>query len=436
MRAGGKPNGPMNSETQSSNAFLLVGNASYQNRGCEAIVRGTVDILAEAQVTPASFTNGFYGKQEEATRQAAQETDARIHHVHLQAYPPKWSKAWFEARMNEKFGCDFSSIYAPLVDAAGASSCALEIGGDNYTLDYGFPAHLVAMDRWLMKRGKSVVIWGASIGPFSDRPEQEQAMMAHLRSLKAVFVRESATYDYLVSQHGLRNVHLFADPAFVMTPQTPARDDLSSLIEKHPLAVNMSPLLAAYRGRQRAMPWKISEASLTAWQAEAADLVVILQQKTGLPILLVPHVGSTLPGIDDFRFLRGVHQQCLARGNNEVAFVGADLNARELKWLISQCRCLVAARTHATIAAFSTGVPTISLGYSRKAVGINQDVFDTTEFCLKSNELTSGALTAKVLAMLENESAIRRHLAERGPLLRASAMAAGPKLAEVLEAGA
>jgi len=419
-------------DSPKSSSVVFVGNASYQNRGCEAIVRGTVEILAETIQGSVSFTNAFYGDEEAFCSQKSEEQDKRITHLRLDAYPRKWTRAWVEARLNERFGLGFSSVRSRLAEPADAAPCALEIGGDNYTLDYGFPAHLVAMDRWLIQRGKPVVVWGASIGPFSEQPEQERVMMDHLRSLKAVFVRESATHDYLVSQHGLHNVHLFADPAFAMTVQEPAEESIRALVAEQPLAVNISPLLSAYRGAKRMMPWEITEGTLAPWVSEAADLVLRLGKETKMPILLIPHVGSKLPGIDDFSFLRAVHRKCVAQGSPGVFFVGEILNARELKWLISRCRALVAARTHATIAAFSTGVPTISLGYSRKALGINQDVFDTTEFCLRANDLTAANLADKVRSMLAQEAAVRTHLLERGPHLRASAMAAGPKLLELI----
>jgi colanic acid/amylovoran biosynthesis protein len=412
--------------------YLLVGNASYDNRGCEAIVRGTVDILTAATKAPSSFTNAFYGDEDSARSQSNAEQDPQISHLRLDAYPRKWTRPWVEARLNERFGLGFSSIHRRLAKPADAARCALEVGGDNYTLDYGFPAHLVAMDRWLIQRGKPVVVWGASIGPFTENPEQERAMMDHLRSLKAVFVRESATHNYLANQHGLQNVHLFADPAFAMSPAEPADEAIRALVVEAPLAINISPLLSAYRGSKRVMPWELSDSDLAGWVEEAAELVRSAQKAADLPVLLIPHVGSKLPGIDDFGFLKAVQRKCIEQGAAHISFLGEQLNARELKWVISRCRALVAARTHATIAAFSTGVPTISLGYSRKALGINQDVFDTTEFCLRSNALTAANLADKVRSMLAQEAAVRTHLLERGPQLRASAMAAGPKMLELI----
>ena len=56
-----------------------------------------------------------------------------------------------------------------------------------------------------------------------------------------------------------------------------------------------------------------------------------------------------------------------------------DHNAMELKGYIARCRFMVVARTHASIAAYSTQVPTLVVGYSVKARGIAKDIFGTEE---------------------------------------------------------
>jgi polysaccharide pyruvyl transferase WcaK-like protein len=54
-------------------------------------------------------------------------------------------------------------------------------------------------------------------------------------------------------------------------------------------------------------------------------------------------------------------------------------NAEELKGVISKCRFFVAARTHASIAAYSQRIPTLVVGYSVKSKGIAKDIFGTYE---------------------------------------------------------
>lgn len=56
-----------------------------------------------------------------------------------------------------------------------------------------------------------------------------------------------------------------------------------------------------------------------------------------------------------------------------------DCNCMQLKGYISRCRFFIGARTHATIAAYSTFVPTLVLGYSIKSRGIATDLFGSDE---------------------------------------------------------
>ena len=50
-------------------------------------------------------------------------------------------------------------------------------------------------------------------------------------------------------------------------------------------------------------------------------------------------------------------------------------NCKQLKYIISKTKILITARTHASIAGYSTCVPTLVLGYSVKSKGIAKDLF-------------------------------------------------------------
>ena len=94
-----------------------------------------------------------------------------------------------------------------------------------------------------------------------------------------------------------------------------------------------------------------------------------------------------------------------------------DHNAEELKGFIARCRFMVVARTHASIAAYSTQVPTLVVGYSVKARGIAKDIFGTEEnYVLPVQSLThENELVKGFQWMMDHEADIKTYYAEMMP---------------------
>ena len=67
-------------------------------------------------------------------------------------------------------------------------------------------------------------------------------------------------------------------------------------------------------------------------------------------------------------FMRNIKHQ-------DVLFLLEDMSCEQLKGYIAKCRFFIGARTHSTIAAYSSCVPTLVVGYSVKAIGIARDLF-------------------------------------------------------------
>ena len=89
-----------------------------------------------------------------------------------------------------------------------------------------------------------------------------------------------------------------------------------------------------------------------------------------------------------------------------------DHNCMELKGYIARCRMFIGARTHATIAAYSTEVPTLVLGYSVKSRGIAKDIFGEEEkYVIPVQDISNvNTLADSFLWLLDNENKIRRYL--------------------------
>ena len=117
---------------------------------------------------------------------------------------------------------------------------------------------------------------------------------------------------------------------------------------------------------------------------------------------------------------------------HRVHLLPDDLCAAEYKWIISKCIAFIGARTHATIAAFSTGVPTVSLAYSIKALGLNKLLFDTDNYCLQPEHLTPEAVVEKVQLVLDKSVEIRRQLMDQKGKIIADAFKAGEAMRRIL----
>ena len=72
---------------------------------------------------------------------------------------------------------------------------------------------------------------------------------------------------------------------------------------------------------------------------------------------------------------------------------------------------MIAARTHASIASYSTNVPTLVIGYSVKANGIAKDIFGTTDnYVISVQTLQNEMDLIKAFEWLRNnEDSIRNH---------------------------
>ena len=249
-------------------------------------------------------------------------------------------------------------------------------------------------------------------------------MFEHLPKMRGILVRETTSERYL-NRHSVPNVHLVADPAFTMEPRKPAEASLGFSMPEAPIGLNLSPLMARY----------VTQGDRSRWMEICADIVEGLTNLTRRTLLLVPHVTSNIREADDAVLLEEVFQR-LGPSRKQVRNVPGTLAAAEYKWVISQCHAFAGARTHATIAAFSTYVPTLSLAYSAKASGINEDLFGTQDYCLGAGELAKPEnVVDRMRRLLADADSIRNHLRHIMPGIIDRAYSAGNLLRSILGDG-
>jgi polysaccharide pyruvyl transferase WcaK-like protein len=123
----------------------------------------------------------------------------------------------------------------------------------------------------------------------------------------------------------------------------------------------------------------------------------------------------------------------MLKEKERVLVVGEKHNACQLKYIISQCDYFVGSRMHSTLASLSSMVPTLSIAYSPKYLGINNDIFGHTDYVIPVQELDGPKLIQKFSALKESSKDIIRHLEKHIPLQKALAEKGGEHLAEILK---
>lgn len=411
--------------TKLTKQILLTANGTHANLGCEAIEIGTVNILNQAFVNPEFNSIGYrsedwdYSKSDLLNKVLVEPIDRS----NTSFLSDAWSlsgfrsetKSGFRKRLFFKLNKTFPLTH--LTRRFKKADIVLGLGGDNFSLDYGYPKYYLDLLEYSLYADRPFVIWGASIGQNKRlATEDQQKFFRIIKQAKAIFLRESLSYDFL-EQKGFTNLHIMSDPAFTMLPTNP----LAPLsIPNNCIGINFSPLM----GRKL-----FGEESFID---ESARLLKGMIQKLckiePFSFCFVPHVFKN--NNNDFDLLRSI-----VNSDNflkdRVTLI-QKYSAPEMKSIIAQMRFFIGARTHSTIAAISSGVPTLSLGYSIKARGINHDIFGHEKYVVSLEDMSVDRLINSFRNVYADEFLIKKRLNEFIPGYAQSAYKAGEVLKEIL----
>jgi len=400
--------------------ILITGHGGSSNRGCEAILRSTIDIIRR-HIPSADITILSFDPISDRNSLILDLGDVKIPDVLTKA-PRKYSLRWLvkgiENRAISKifpgspsyFSFTNRFIYR-------GKDVIISIGGDNFTDDYGFPSHFFGELLLARSKGALTVIWAASIGPFYNK-RLEKKWAGQLRKVDLITVRENKSLEYLKSIGVRENVRLVADPAFLLPAQADGVVSLDSLKSKRIVGIGMSAIVSRYGLSQ--------DKYIAAFVAFGKALLAEGNTK----LVLIPHVFQKEKQNDD----ELACQQLASRLPNKdlVTLIGSKYNACQTKHLIAQCDYFIGARTHSIIASLSSYVPTISIGYSQKAYGINMDIFGNTDYVLHISDLNEKSLMQKFRVISNKRYEIENHLRRRLPAIKRMADKGGLYLKEML----
>lgn len=350
---------------------LMYHHASGENHGCEAIIR-TVSGICEKQYPGSEYT--VTSKYPEKDKALIDTDNKKFNFIPMDIL----NNVSFEKR-TLFLGAPaqlFHSIpfkwivFKDLLRAAGEADLCVSVGGDNYS--YGKSASLTTIDRYVRKKCKNSVLWGCSINPEMLEGKDYAYKVEGLKKFSLILARESITYEALLS-HGFDNVKLYPDPAFTL----PVGEVKEKMFDNDCdiVGINISPLVRSYEtGDNITLRCYVS-------------LVRHILDTTPFNVAFISHVRSKTS--DDSDAARAVMEHFEKSDRIKLFDQG---NCIDLKGYISKCRFFVVARTHASIAAYSTGVPTLVVGYSVKARGIARDIFGTEDgYVIPVQDLKEGS---------------------------------------------
>lgn len=371
----------------SVNNIVLFPHGGSSNHGCEAIVRSTVGMLSNhnslIRLITSSIEQDIAFKLNDICDIVKDlSTIDRVSIDYIRAcvrYYLEGDKAAYD-----------DIAYKNIFKGIDNQSIALSIGGDNYC--YGTPNLYMYFHRKFKEKHAKTVLWGCSVEPNVVNGE----VAKDLASYDLITARESITYEVL---HRINpNTVLCSDPAFALkTEYLPLPN---AFLDKNTVGINISPMI-------------ISNESKTGIVVRNYErLIDFILSSTSMNIALIPHV--CWPHNNDLEPLTQLYDKYLH--TQRIALIG-ECNCMQLKGFIARCRFFIGARTHATIAAYSSCVPTLVTGYSVKASGIAKDIFGTEEQYVipvqvieREDELEKGFEW-----LMQKEVDIRTHLSNSMP---------------------
>lgn len=435
------------------NKIVLYMHAGSGNHGCEAIVNSLCHMLkTEGQMAPLVITNsvqedekyslGSGRHSEEALCELAQEkhfSEHKIAHVlyYIWRKLTKDGESFIRYRYRAVFDRPFSSCGKKRASGQGAEyPLAISIGGDNYCYDMMIK-DLVLANKAFHDRGAKTVLLGCSIEPELLLPTGEKIPKAanhegerieetgnarnktlreDMNRYDLIIARESITYEALKRVVPEEKVRLIPDPAFTLkAKELPLPKGFT---EGNTIGINVSPMI------------QDSEAKKGITMSNYKALLEHIIQTTDMQIALIPHV--VWARNDDRKPILELYEAFKDTGR---VIMIEDASCEELKGYIARCRMFIGARTHATIAAYSSLVPTLVVGYSVKAKGIAKDLFGSYEnYVIPVQQLQEKEDLIGAFEWLKDyEQNIREDLTRVMPAYKEKALQAGKEVEKLWE---
>lgn len=384
--------------------ILIYGVGSLSNRGCEALVNSTISqIDKDVEISLATFD---YNNDKDKVSKTVNKVIN--HYINKEADFDDEMRKKIEYFNSIKFDYNnYESVYQKdVVKEIEDSDLCIHIGGDNYC--YGSNEWMYFINDKAHELGKKTILWGASL--FDEITDLK--LIENLKKYDLLMLREKISYNAVKRFIDEDKLLLVPDPAFSLKPE---KVKLNPWYKgRKVLGLNLSPLTIKTDDNYNSI----------------IEFIDYILNKTDYSISLIPHV--TLESVSDMIILNRLKDDYF--DNDRIFIEKTDYNCSQIKYVISQCDMLIAARTHASIAAYSTFVPTLVIGYSIKSRGIAEELFGNYKnYVLPIEELTYDNLVSYFEYINANREDIKNKLIEQMNFIAKDAACLYSKMKEKLD---
>lgn len=358
--------------------FLFYGHGGAYNHGAEAIVKCTVELIRGLYRDSWIILSTYFKDQDLEFNIPVDEYCIRDYKYH-------------ELDRNSQVkGLYDRFIYKTTLDKITSDTVCISVGGDNYCYDNWRKWKVI--HETAVERGAMSILWSCSVEPSMMDDEMIETLKTH----NLITARESITYNAL-RDRGLENVIRCSDIVFLLEAKECVLPGI--FLKGNMVAINLSPLIVR---REETEGTVLRNIEL---------LIESIIKKTNMNIVLIPHV--FMPMDNDLEILEKIYRKF--QNSDRICLVNKNLTAAEYKYIISNCRFGVFSRTHASIAAYSSYVPSMVIGYSVKSRGIAKDL-GLEEYVLPVKSLdTDDCMISMFKDLMENERKVKQILIEKMP---------------------
>ena len=257
--------------------------------------------------------------------------------------------------------------------------------GDSFSDIYGFKGYLLySIPKLISIKNRIPFILGPqTIGPFHGRTARNIARYI-IDSTNYIAVRDEISSDCCHEISGDCKVQIASDLAMELPFETGA--SWNSRNGKQNVGLNVSLLLWDQADKFK---FRFDYKEFTKELIEAL-------MKAGACVHLVAHVYDSIPQ-NEYWLMNELHKQY-----PDTIVAPQFRNPIEAKNYLSQLDFFIGARMHATIGAFSAGVPVVPISYSRKFEGLYSAI--GYPYTINCKEVSMEQAVDMVMHMLRNVS--------------------------------